>query len=99
MRVIAIQSLDDGVANVYGEGELIENQIPDAPPFSDSKGENPCIKFDNGKYVPCIKLDNGKYVWGFECWWDELETFNTAYKEEIKETIVIEPLNIQPLKL
>ncbi len=62
MRVIAIESFKKGVMRKYGEGELLENKVPDLAPFNKMKVKN-----------PCIKLDNGKYVWGFQCWWGSIE--------------------------
>ncbi len=86
MRVRAIKSLKNGVCYDFGEGELIENSVPDISPFNRVNITN-----------PCIKLDTGKYVWGFECWWGEAEKFNQTYADKIKEVIMVEPKNIQPL--
>ncbi|CAL2106690.1 conserved hypothetical protein [Tenacibaculum sp. 190524A02b] len=87
MRVIAIESLKDGVLRAYGEGELVKGQIPDMIPFNVHEITN-----------PCIKLDSGKYVWGFECWWGETEKFEKKYGSGIKEKIIVDPNNVQPLK-
>ena len=92
MRVIAIQSTEDGVVYSYGEGEMIKNQIPDIPPFNTLKIEN-----------PCIKLDSGKYIWGFQCWWGEKEKVITKFgnnhvivdiEEDIKPITIDERTNI-----
>lgn len=84
MRVVALESLKEGIAHSYGEGEYIGDKVPDINPFRE-------IGFAN----PCIRLDTGKYVWGFECWWGEKEEFDKQYGPEIKETIIVEPKNIQ----
>lgn len=87
MRVVAIESLKNGVLRTYGEGELIKDQVPDMNPFKDLNITN-----------PCIKLDSGKYVWGCECWWGETEKFEKKYGSDIQERIIVEPSNVQPLK-
>ena len=81
MKVIAIESMKDGVLKVFGEGEYIGDKIPDVEPFKNNGIEN-----------PCIKLDSGKYVWGFQCWWGDLLEFRDKYKDHIKseETVKIE---------
>lgn len=76
-RVIAIESIEDGVCKYYGEGEYIGDLIPDLEPFKTINLKN-----------PCIKLDNGKYVWGFMCWWGSLEKFEEQYK--IKDKILVD---------
>lgn len=87
MRVTAIESLKEGVLRTYGEGELIKGKVPDMKPFNELNITN-----------PCIKLDSGKYVWGCECWWGEVEQFEKDYASRIKETIIVEPNNVQPLE-
>lgn len=85
MRVFAVQSQNDKVCNFFGDGELIEKKIPDIEPFNKMK-----------IYNPCIKLDSGKYVWGFQCWWGEIEEKEGFIKD--REVVIVEPDNIQPLK-
>ena len=88
MRVGALQSFKDGILCYYGEGSLLNDKIPDAPPFN-------TVNISN----PCIKLDSGKYVWGFECWWGELEKFKSEYADKATEIIMVEPDNIQPVNV
>jgi len=45
-RVIAIQSLEDGVLKTYGEGEITFGLVPDVEPFKELGVTNPCIKLD-----------------------------------------------------
>lgn len=86
MRVIAIESLKDGVLKSYGDGEYIGDKEPNGGWMKDTGIKN-----------PCIKLDNGKYVWGFQCWWGETDSIMKKYKERIKETIIVDvPENIEP---
>ncbi len=68
MKVIAIESIKEGVIRSYGAGELIEGKVPDCEPFNKLKIKN-----------PCIKLDSGKYVWGFKCWWGNEEKMRKEY--------------------
>jgi len=87
MRVIAIESIKDGVMRSYGEGEYIGDRIPDIDPFNEVKLKN-----------PCIKLDSGKYIWGFQCWWGSVESVRKKYKDGIKEKIIVDvDENILPL--
>lgn len=81
-RVIAILSLKNGVCESFGEGTYIGDLIPDVEPFVSSNRKN-----------PCIKLDNENFVWGFECWWGEINQFNDIYNKHIKETILINEYN------
>ena len=87
MKVTAIESIKDGVMRSYGDGELIEDQIPDTSPFNEA-----------GIHNPCILLESGKYVWGFQCWWGEADAFKAKYGDRTKETTIVEPSNIQPLE-
>ena len=87
-KVIALQSLKNGMAKSYGEGVLLGDRIPkDGGMFEENKIKN-----------PCIKLDSGKYVWGFECWWGEKERFLEKYKDAIDKTEIVEPNNYLPLE-
>tara|TARA_R100000027_G_scaffold67662_1_gene67555 strand:+ start:1582 stop:1845 length:264 start_codon:yes stop_codon:yes gene_type:complete len=79
MKVIAIESIKDGLMKSYGEGEYIGDKEPDGGWMKDTGIKN-----------PCIKLDNGNFIWGFQCWWGEVEKFNEKYRDGIKETIIIE---------
>lgn len=86
MRVIAIQSINKGVCRSYGEGEYLGEKEPNGGPFKDSGIKN-----------PCIKLDSGQYVWGYQCWWGNIEDFYKKYKDSIKETIIVDvPEIIEP---
>lgn len=85
-RVVAFQSFKNGILTTYGEGVYMGNLIPDIDPFK-----------SNGISNPCVKLDTGKYVWGFQCWWGDVEEVMKKYGEHIIETITVEPDNIQPL--
>ena len=87
IRVTAFQSILHGHFVTYGDGELLEDKIPNVTPFKELKRTN-----------PCIKLDTGKYVWGFMCWWGDVDKVREKYKDLIKSTEVIEPeQNILPL--
>lgn len=66
-RVIAIESLKEGHMRYYGEGVLIGSLHPDSSPIE-------------GVSNPCIKLDNGKYIWGYQCWWDDVEKVREKQK-------------------
>jgi hypothetical protein len=79
MRVIAIESIQDGVLRSYGEGEYIGDKVPDISPFNELRIKN-----------PCIKLDNNKYVWGFQCWWGESSKILEKYKDNFTEQIIVE---------
>lgn len=87
-KVIAIESFKDGLLREYGEGILVEDQIPDEPFFRQNEIVN-----------PCIKLDTGKYIWGFQCWWAKTEVFNEKYGKYIKErqTVDVGDYEILPL--
>lgn len=86
-KVIAIREVRDGVIYSYGEGLLIENQIPDLDPFKGMMMEN-----------PCIKLDTGKLVWGFECWWGTIEQMKKKFGD-LSKAEMVEPNDVQPLKI
>lgn len=86
MRVIAIESLKDGICRSYGEGEYIGDKEPNGGWMKGTGIKN-----------PCIKLDSGQYVWGYQCWWGEIKEFNERYKNSIKETVIVEvPENVEP---
>jgi len=86
-RVIAVQSLEDGVLKTYGEGEVIFGLVPNVAPFKELGVSN-----------PCVKLDSGKHVWGFECWWGEVSAFRTKYADSIESEEIVEVENeILPL--
>lgn len=78
-RVIAVRNLEEGVLYSFGEGELLEDKIPDVEPFRSMGVTN-----------PCIKLDNGKYAWGFQCWWGEKEQFLKHYDGEFERIEVVD---------
>ena len=82
MRVIAIESMTDGVMRLYGEGELIKDKVPNVSPFNENNIRN-----------PCILLDSGKYVWGFQCWWGDVTKVREKYKDVIKEEIIVDIKN------
>lgn len=73
MRVIAIESLTDGELHQYGEGEYLGELIAEGTEDADFNIRH-----------PCIKLDNGQYIWGFQCWWCELEKWNTKRAANVK---------------
>ena len=78
MRVIAIESIENGVMRFHGEGEYLGLKVPDVYPLNEAGFTN-----------PCIKLDNGKYVWGFQCWWQDVEEFRRQ-NENISEEIIVD---------
>jgi len=78
-KVMAVESLTNGVLRTYGEGEMLGEKIPNVEPFKSIEIKN-----------PCIKLDSGRYVWGFQCWWGPIEKMQAKLGPIIKETIVIE---------
>lgn len=76
MKVIAIQSFNEGVLRKFGEGEYIGDfHIP-----------NNGFKVKN----PCIRLDNGKYVWGFQSWWGDVVKFYEKYGKYVKKEIIVD---------
>ena len=85
IKVIAISHIKDGKIFSFGEGTIIENQVPDKEPFNTIGLKN-----------LCIKLNDGSYVWGFECWWGEKERMIKKYPD-IKNSTIIKSDNIQPL--
>ena len=88
MRVTAIQSFKDGVLKTYGDGELLEDKVPNAEPFKTIEVTN-----------PCIKLDDGGYVWGFQCWWGAVEKVAKKFESRATEVIKVKPdVVIEPVK-
>ena len=79
-RVLAIQQRDESTVYVYGEGTYLGNRHPDVSWLPDD--------FVN----PCIQLDDGHYVWGFECWWGELDRFKeqNGDREVVKVDVIDE---------
>ena len=69
MRVIAIESIENGICRSYGEGELLGDKEPSSGWLSGF-----------GIKHPCIKLDSGQYIWGYQCWWAASEIFNEKFK-------------------
>ena len=52
MRVLAIRDTSAGkILNIYGEGEMIGDKVPDIEPFKGMNLDNPCIKLDSGEYI------------------------------------------------
>lgn len=89
MRVIAIESIENGVMRSYGEGEYLGEKIPNVSPFNEIGLKN-----------PCIKLDNGKYIWGFQCWWGEAKKFREKYKNRFDNEVIVDiEENINPVEL
>ena len=84
MKVIAVRDWANKLVNVYGEGELIEDQVPDQKPWSDWNTSNPCIKITEG-------INKGKIVWDLQCYWGEIES--------IKETLLKQAGKIEYVKL
>ena len=88
MRVLAIQSIKNGVMHLFGEGKLLGEKIPDIEPYSSGRIPN-----------PCIKLDSGKYIWGMQCWWGDAEKLEKRYEGHIKERVLVEEFDeILPLE-
>jgi hypothetical protein len=52
-----------------GEGTYMGEEVPDVEPFKS-------IGLPN----PKIKLDNDKVVWGYQCWWGELDKIKAKYE-------------------
>lgn len=78
-RVIAIESFKNNVCRLYGEGVYIGDKEP-------SEG----FLKDTGIKNPCIKLDSGKYIWGYQCWWIDIDTFNEKYKSYAHDFVTVE---------
>lgn len=68
-KVVAIQKTDssDKTIYIFGYGKFIGNKVPDTAPFNKIGVDNPCIKITKG-------INKGKYIWGFQCWWGDVET-------------------------
>lgn len=87
-KVIAIQSVKNGIIKLYGKGKLVPNQVPNEEPFASSNIKN-----------PCILLKSGEYVWGYQCWWGEKKAVEKKLgKKNIKKADIVPTPNIQPLK-
>jgi hypothetical protein len=86
-RVLAMQKSTDVSVHVFGEGVYVGNRIPDVSPFRELEIKN-----------PYIQLDSGKGVWGFQCWWGDLEAAQkaigdkTVFKVEITDEDEIKPV-------
>jgi hypothetical protein len=78
LRVLALESSNGKTIRVYGEGTLLGSKTPDAEPFKSLNLKN-----------PCILLDSGKYVWGYQCWWGELEKMKDTYKDYKVEKVEV----------
>lgn len=65
-RVIAVASVRNGVAEVFGPGVYVGDEVP-------NKEEFPHLAMfaDNHIPNPRINLDSGGTVWGCECWWGD----------------------------
>lgn len=83
-KVVAIKRSTSTEIILYGKGEYIGDKIPNTPSFIRNKLEN-----------PCIKLDDGTYVWGFQCWWGDIEGYESSKYSKLKE--IIEPLEKQEI--
>lgn len=79
-KVMAIQSIEDDVAKVYGEGIYMGRQEPDLVFGSPNT---------HGITCPCVLLDTGSIVWGFECWWGDKEKIMGLIGD--KKVITVEP--------
>jgi len=88
-RVGAICSYhkEDGLS-LYGEGTYIGDLYPSAGPFEGMGIRN-----------PCIRLDDGDYVWGYQCWWGELEEVKRKYGEKAwNDADIVTTPSIPPLE-
>ena len=68
-RVVAIQSVKNGVVKSFGEGVYEGDHILPKEIFG--------VEFPN----PKITLDTGKVVWGFQCWWGEIDAMRKRFPE------------------
>lgn len=81
-RVIALQNMDKDCAWIFGEGVYLGELQPDLN------------WVPAGWTNPCIQLDNGLHVWGFECWWGEVENMKARIGERhLVEVALLEPVN------
>lgn len=84
-RVLAIQKSTEVSAHVFGEGVYLGERIPDQSPFKELGVRN-----------PYIKLDDGTSVWGFQCWWGDVERGKRALGNrtifQVKNDNTIEPV-------
>ena len=66
-KVMAMQKSTDVSVHVFGEGTYVGNRVPDVSPFKELGIKN-----------HYILLDDGKGVWGFQCWWGDIEAAKKA---------------------
>jgi hypothetical protein len=72
-RVFAVRDATIHRVNLFGFGEYVGDEIPDAA------GGYAAILRARGQTNPKIVLDNGQVVWGCECWWGKEKDFQKKY--------------------
>jgi len=86
-RVIALASIKDNVAEIFGYGTYIGEFVPDY------EGERGTMSDTLKKLQipnPTIQLDNGELVYGCECWWSSESNMKNKLKDCEIKTITIQ---------
>ena len=81
-RVIAAEKALVTTVKVFGEGKYIGDQVPDVPGFREM-----------GLTCPYIKLDDGTTIWGFQCWWGEVDQAKAEWEKRGLEIVKVENTN------
>jgi hypothetical protein len=77
------------VAEIQKQYAIQRTVTPDLP--EEFPAEHARVALILAESNPRIKLDNGETVWGYECWWSDVETFE---KKAVGYTLVDRDINV-----
>ncbi len=92
MKVLVIRDVDGDNVNVFGEGLMIGEVVPDYFPFSSNSIPN-----------PCMLMDDGSYIFGLSSWWGDLEKAKAKYDgfnfKNVPDEVGLNPVYVNNFKL
>lgn len=89
-KVVAIRDITDGVVTLYGYGTYVGNELPpiyeaEVGAMIEVLAEEQELGAEDSETLegvansilgnPKIVLDDGGVVWGYQCWWSSIESF------------------------
>lgn len=79
-------NIEQELEELKAEYPMIRAENPELPEEPEMDKLRAIIEFTSKN--PRIKLDNGKTVWGYECWWGDIEGFEGSIEQRTHKHIV-----------
>jgi hypothetical protein len=79
---------EEAVAEIQSGYRDAQGVIPDLPAVLPDDVARTMLLLDNAN--PRITLESGKTVWGYECWWRSVESFDALPKPDGFQVIVVD---------